>query len=170
MIIEKMGMAQWNGLLDKTKPASNGIYTSGEQYQDSELVNMVVALSEKTGIATEVLIESFGLYLFEKLYQSSPVDVSKIGSLRAFLLAIDEVIHVEVKRVHPKAYLPQFDYEEGNNGELIMYYQSKRKLCHASIGLIHGAAERFNETIAIEHAECMHNGADRCKLIVDFKD
>ena len=170
MIIEKMGMAQWNELLEKTDPASKGIYTSAEQYQDSELVNMVIALSEKTGIDEKILIEGFGAYLLEKLYQSSPVDVSKIHSLREFLLAIDEVIHVEVKRLHPQAYLPKFDYEDGNNDELIMYYQSKRKLCHASIGLIHGAAEKFNETIAIEHAECMHDGADRCKFIIDFKD
>ena len=170
MIIEKMGMEQWNELLEKTEPASKGIYTGGEQYQDSELVNMVVVLSEKTGVAVEKLVEAFGLFLFEKLYRSSPVDVSKIHSLREFLLAIDQVIHVEVKRIHPQAYLPKFDYEEGDNGELVMYYQSKRKLCHASIGLIHGAAKKFNECISIEHAECMHKGADRCKLIVDFKD
>lgn len=169
MIIEKMGMEQWNELLDKTAPASGGIYTSGEQYADSELVNMVVALSEKTNIAVEKLIEAFGIYLFDKLYETNPADVSKIKDLRSFLLAIDQVIHVEVKRIHPNAYLPKFDYEDGANGELIMYYTSKRKLCHASIGLIHGAAKKFDEKVVIDHAECMHDGADRCKFVVDFK-
>ena len=170
MIIEKMGMEQWNELLEKTNPPSKGIYTSGQQYEDSELINMVVELSNKTGIEVEKLVEAFGQYLFDSLYKSSPVDVSEIKSLREFLLAIDQVIHVEVKRVHPNAYLPKFEYDEGENGELIMYYSSKRKLCHASIGLIFGAAKKFNETINIAHPECMHDGADRCKLVVSFKE
>lgn len=168
MIIEKMGMEQWNELIDKTSPTSNGIYTSGAQYEDSELINMVVALSEKTGIPAEKLVEAFGQYLFDILYKNSPVDVSKIDNLRDFLLAIEDVIHVEVKRLNPDSYLPTFKYEDGPNGELIMYYSSKRQLCHASIGLIFGAAKQFDEVIEISHPQCMHDGAQSCKLIVKF--
>jgi predicted hydrocarbon binding protein len=169
MIVEKMGMEQWNELIEQTSPPSQGVYTSGEQYLDSELINMVQALSTKTGIATEELIEQFGRYLFNILYDTSPVDISKIDNLKAFLLAIDNLIHVEVKRLHPKAYLPTFEYEELDDSTLIMYYSSKRKLCHASIGLIFGAAEKFNEKISIEQPECMHEGADRCKLVISFQ-
>ncbi len=170
MIIEKMGMEQWNELLDKTAPISQGVYTKGELYEDSELINMVVALSEKTGISAEQLIQAFGEYLFTSLYESCPADISKITCLREFLLVIDGVIHVEVKRLHPNAYLPKFEYEGGENNELIMYYTSKRKLCHASIGLIYGAAKQFKETIKITQTECMHDGADRCKLVIDFQE
>lgn len=170
MIIEKMGMEQWNELLDKTQPESQGVYTKGDQYEDSELVNMVVALSEKTSIPAEQLIQAFGEYLFSSLYESSPADVSQVKTLREFLLMIHSVIHVEVKRIHPNAYLPKFEYEDGENGALIMYYTSKRKLCHASIGLIYGAAKQFKETIKISQPECMHSGAERCKLVIDFQE
>ncbi len=168
MIIDQMGMQQWNELIIETEPASQGVYTSAEQYEDSELINMVVLLSEKTGTPVEHLIEAFGKYLFSILYKTSPVDVSKLDNLRDFLLAIDNVIHVEVKRLHPEAYLPKFEYDTSEANRLIMYYSSKRKLCHASVGLIKGAAEKFNETITLEHTECMHHGAQRCKLIVNF--
>lgn len=169
MIIEKMGMEQWNELLEKTEPASQGFYTTGEQYEDSELVNMVLALSEKTGIEAPKLIQAFGQYLFDSLYENCPTDVSNITELREFLLSIHDVIHVEVKRLHPTAYLPKFEYEDGDNNDLIMYYSSKRKLCHASIGLIYGAANKFKEKVDVMHPECMHDGKDRCKLIVKFK-
>ncbi|WP_077339965.1 heme NO-binding domain-containing protein [Pseudocolwellia agarivorans] len=170
MIIEKMGMEQWNELIEKTEPASQGMYTTGEQYADSELVNMVVVLSEKTGIEPEKLIQAFGQYLFTSLYANCPTDVSNIKTLREFLLSIHSVIHVEVKRLHPNAYLPKFEYEDGEGTDLIMYYSSKRKLCHASIGLIYGAAKQFDEEISISHPECMHTGKDRCKLVVKFKE
>jgi len=170
MIIDKMGMAQWNELLDESDVPSRGVYTSGQLYDDNELITMVVVLSEKTGIAIEKLVEAFGQFLFDRLYSRSPVDVSKFEDLKTFLLAVDQNIHVEVKRGHPDAYLPKFDYEETAQGELIMYYSSKRKLCHLSIGLIQGAAKKFNENIEITHPQCMHDGAQCCKLIVNFKD
>lgn len=169
MIIDKMGMEQWNELLDETEPESKGIYTSGEQYADSELVNMVVALSEKTGIEMEKLIQAFGQYLFDSLWRNCPTDVSNIQNLREFLLSIHSVIHVEVKRLHPNAYLPKFEYEDGEGTDLIMYYSSKRQLCHASVGLIYGAAKQYNEEISISHPECIHSGKDRCKLVINFK-
>jgi len=168
MIIEKMGMEQWNELIKQTEPKSQGIYTSGEQYEDSELVNMVVMLSQKTAVSPETLIQAFGQYLFTSLYDNCPTDVSSIKTLREFLKQIDSVIHVEVKRLHPNAYLPKFSYEDGLGSDLIMYYSSKRRLCHASIGLIYGAAEHFNENITISHPECMHTGKDKCKLIIHF--
>jgi len=170
MIIDKMGMAQWNELIEKSNLPSKGVYTSGQLYDDSELIKMMVVLSEKTGIAVDQLVEAFGQFLFDRLYKSSPVDVSKLDNLKAFLLDIDQNIHVEVKRGHPNAYLPKFEYEETEQGELIMYYSSKRKLCHLIIGLIHGAAKKFNESIDISHPQCMHDGAQCCKLIVSFKD
>jgi len=169
MIIDQMGMEQWNELIEQTNPPSQGVYTSGEQYLDSELINMVQALSIKTGIDAETLIEKFGRYLFKILYNTSPVDISEIDNLKTFLLAIDDLIHVEVKRLHPKAYLPTFEYEIVDENTLVMYYSSKRKLCHASVGLIFGAAEQFNEIITIEHPECIHQGASRCKLVINFK-
>ena len=170
MVIEKMGMAVWNELLAKVNPTSEGIYTNGMQYEDSEIMALVAALSEITQIDTPTLVRTFGSYLFIHLYNSSPTNLSHIDNLKDFLRSIDSVIHKEVKRVYPQAYLPSFDYSEEENGNLIMYYQSKRKLCHLSEGLIISAASHFNEEIEITQPNCMHNGAEKCKLIISFKD
>jgi hypothetical protein len=47
MIVDKLGMEQWNELLEKTAPESQGFYTNGEQYADTELINMVVFCLKK---------------------------------------------------------------------------------------------------------------------------
>lgn len=168
MVIEKMGLEVWDELIQTTKPASGASYTSGEQYDDGELVNFVVALSEKSGIEVPDLLDAFGQYLFAILYENSPVDLKHITSLKDYLLMIDGVIHKEVQRLHPNAYLPKFDYDASDDSKLIMYYSSKTKLCHASVGLIKGAADQFKEEITIDHPECMHEGAERCKLVINF--
>jgi predicted hydrocarbon binding protein len=66
--------------------------------------------------------------------------------------------------------LPTFEYTETANGDLVMFYHSKRKLCYLSEGLITGAAKHFEQHITIEHPEYMHNGAEKCKLVISFKD
>ncbi|OUR61553.1 guanylate cyclase [Colwellia sp. 39_35_sub15_T18] len=170
MVIEKMGIVTWNELLIKVKPCSKGIYTNAMLYQDSELMDLVTELSKKMKIEVEDLLRIFGGYLFIRLYNASPANLTKVDNLKDFLLIIDSVIHKEVKRVYPTAYLPTFDYAENAQGDLVMHYQSKRKLCHLAEGLILGAAEHFNQIITIQQQECMHNGADKCKLTISFKE
>ncbi len=169
MVIEKMGMECWNELIYETQPASKGVYTAGAQYADSELVAMVVKLSSKTGTAVNELLGAFGEYTFGRLYQNSPADLSSLTNLRDFILAVDDVIHSEVKRVHPDAYLPTFEYFDIGNGDLKLHYFSKRKLCHVAIGLIRGAAVEFAEQIEITHPICMRDGSEHCELIIQFK-
>jgi predicted hydrocarbon binding protein len=145
------------------------IFTNGGQYEDSKLINMVVALYEKISLAVESLTQEFGEYLFTSLYSENSVESSKTTSLREFLLVLYGDIHVEVKRLHLNAYLPKVEYEEGEKKSLIMCYSSKHKLCHVSLELISGAAKYYKEKITIKQPECMHHGAERCKLISSFE-
>lgn len=168
MVVEKLGIETWNELLDTVKPSSEGIYTKGMQYDDAEIMSLVGALSVKTGIDVTSLVRTFGGYLFIHLYNSSPANLSDIDDLKEFLLSIDSVIHKEVKRVYPHAYLPVFECSETPDGDLVMLYYSKRKLCYLSEGLILSAAFHFNQKISIKHPECMHDGSDKCKLIISF--
>lgn len=170
MVIEKLGLMMWDEVLLEVQPASGGSYTAGEQYEDAELLSLVGCLSRKTGIPVTQLVESYGEYLFTHLYKSLPSSMQDTKTLRNFLLSIDKIIHKEVKRVHPNAYLPSFDYDENTPNKLVMFYSSKRKLCHAAVGLIKGASTQFNEPVSVAHTQCMHDGADRCRLEISFAE
>lgn len=170
MIIEKMGMEMLDELIDETQPESGGIYTAGGNYADSELFNMVSALSTKTNIPAGNLVKAFGNYLFEILYRTSPSDISQIHDLKTFLLSIDSMIHKEVKRLYPKAYLPSFSYNDTGDNTLEIFYQSDRQLCELAEGLIIGAAEHFSQPITLTHPECLHHGDKHCKIIVHFEE
>lgn len=170
MVIEKLGMPMWDAVLLEVQPSSGGSYTAGAQYPDEELMSLVQCLSQKTTIPIPTLVESYGEYLFSHLYQSLPSSMQNANTLRDFLLSVDKIIHKEVRRIHPDAYLPSFDYDENIPNTLVMYYNSKRKLCHAAVGLIRGASNQFEETVDVAHTECMHHGAERCRLEIHFSD
>lgn len=168
-VIDKFGMDVWDELLEKVKPESEGIYTSSATYSDDELFAYVTELSAKTGAAVPDLVRTFGEYMFPHLSNSMPDAAAPGMTLKDFLLKVDQVIHKEVKRLYPESYLPSIDYEDSSDNQLVMLYQSKRKLCHLAEGLILGAASHFNTKISIAHPQCIHNGDEYCRLEINFE-
>lgn len=168
MVIQKFGMTYWNQLIEESHLSSGGAYTSVEQYDDQELFTLVKSISNQQDIPLPTLLEGFGEYLFPQLFPMTPKSLSHIHLLKDYILSIENVIHVEVQRLYPDSYLPTFEYEEINDTELIVYYQSKRKLCHVAIGLLKGASKHFNQEILLQQLECMHQGHDKCKIHLVF--
>lgn len=168
LIEEKFGPETWERALEMAKPASEGIYTAGDTYPESELIALVGALSELTNIPPNELITVYGEFMFHKFAERYPALVPDNLNLKHFLQTIDDVIHVEVLKLQPSAELPKFTYEDPAPNELVMIYRSPRKLCPLAKGLIQGAAQHYNEKVSIKEPICMHKGADCCRLELLF--
>ena len=167
MVEEQFGLEAWDSILQTTD--LSGEYISSETYPDEELITLVNASHEKTGIDKSTLIRSFGQFMLPSFREQNP-QFFENHNLKSFLLSVDRVIHVEVRKLHPDAALPKFDCEDESDSEFTMYYSSPRMLCYLAEGLIAGAAEHFNARYELDHAECMHDGADRCKLKIQILD
>lgn len=163
---ENFGIDVWNSFLDKLDSPNNGVYLSIENYPDEELFALVGIAAEALDLPAEKVVQTFGKYLFGQLAAKHPVFIQEGMSLKEFLISIETVIHVEVKKAYATNSLPEFDYEDLADNQLVMKYTSERKLCHLAEGLIEGAAERFNEPVEIKHPVCMHDGHDHCRLEV----
>jgi hypothetical protein len=162
MVEQEFGMAVWDALLEET--GQDGIYVSTESYPDEMLVALVVAAHEKSGIPVNDLVRAFGEFMFPRFYAQNQKFFQPGMTLKEFLLLVDRVIHVEVRKLHPDAGLPQFDYIDEQDNELTMIYSSPRKMCMLAEGLITGAAKHFDTEYTLSHDQCMHDGADTCKL------
>ena len=162
MVEDKFGLEVWDALLQATQ--QDGIYVSTETYPDENLFALVAAASEKSGIPANDLIKTFGEFMFPHFHKQNPNFFEKDMTLKQFLLFVDRVIHVEVRKLHPDASLPTFQYIDEHDQELTMLYSSPRKLCMLAEGLIAGAATHFNTEYTLSHNECMHDGADSCRL------
>ncbi len=168
MVEEEFGLEAWDALLQKT--GLSGEFVSSETYPDEDLMALVAAAHEATGIETRELVRSFGRFMLPNFRQQNPQFFEGHTTLKSFLLSVDRVIHVEVRKLHPGAVLPEFDYADEDDSELTMYYTSPRKLCFLAEGLIDASAEHFNTRYEIEHSECMHDGADKCTLKIKILD
>lgn len=162
MVEEQFGLETWDAILDES--GQEGVYVAAENYPTEALVSLVAAAHKLSGIPVNDLVKAFGEYMFPKFIASNPQFVTPEMTLKEFLLSVDRTIHVEVRKLHPDANLPQFSYKDENDNELTMYYNSERKLCHLAEGLIAGAAKYFNTSYTLDHPECMHDGAKECTL------
>ncbi|MFK7885358.1 MAG: heme NO-binding domain-containing protein [Gammaproteobacteria bacterium] len=167
LVTDKFGWEMWDQLIEKTQPESEAAYTSAQVYPDGELIAYVTELSNMTGAPAADLIRVFGQYMMHKFKKMHP-EFMEGQSAKSFLASVHDVIHVEVKKLHQDTILPTFEYEDNSGDTLTMIYTSERKLCHLAEGLVNGVSEIFEETIAIEHPQCMHDGAENCRLELRF--
>lgn len=168
MVEEVFGLETWDMILQEAN--SEGIFVATETYSDKDLLALVAAAHKLSGIPVNDLVRKFGEYMFPKFEQSNPQFFSPDMSLKSFLLSVDRIIHVEVRKLHPDAMLPEFEYKDEEDNELTMYYNSPRKLCYLAEGLIAGAASHFNTEYTLDHSACMHDGADACTLHITVLD
>lgn len=168
LIEKEFGLETLEKVINAANATDEGAYTAGETYPDEELFRLVTALSKETQVDPQILIKTFGQFMFPKLAAAYPVFIKDDMDLKTFLKTIDEVIHVEVNKLYPNASTPQISYEEPNEHHMILNYRSARKLCALSEGLIIGAAKHFNESITLSHPVCMHKGSDHCKIEIKF--
>lgn len=166
--LETADMEVWNSVLESSDLKSGGVYTSGVNYEDAEIVSLATNLCEKLDIPLVDGLKLFGKYLFGFLLNRGPIELGNYPNAQALLENLENVVHRDVKRIHPDAYTPFFVYTPVNDSEGELSYLSKRKLCFVAEGLLTGAAEHYGQTVQMNHYECMHGGAEKCKWKVKF--
>lgn len=165
----KQGMVGWEELLNTVKPKSEGIYTSGATYKDTELVDLVTAFAKTQNQKVDDVLRDFGYFMFNCFVNKYPIFFKSDMDLKAFLKSVDSVIHIEVRKLYSDSVLPELTYEEPSAQNLIINYKSPRKMCHLAEGLIQGAADHFHQSIAMQQKECMHQGNSRCRFDIRFQ-
>jgi predicted hydrocarbon binding protein len=167
LVEQEFGIDVWDDMIDVTAPESQAIYTSVEVYPDEELLAYVSTLAQRTGVGAGDVLRAFGKYMLARFALIHP-EFFQGHTAKSFLKSVHDVIHVEVRKLHPDVVLPDFEYESPANNQLVMKYHSPRALCHLAEGLIGGTGEHFGVDIALDHSACMHDGADQCVLSLTF--
>lgn len=166
VVTKKYGANTWDDLLDATQ--LDGAFTSLGNYPDADLFKLVGAASAALKLPPEAIVKWFGTEILPLLAGHYPQLFTPHKTSRAFILTLNNVIHPEVKKLYPGADTPDFDFDANSPDVLVMHYRSKRKLCALAEGLVEGAAAHFGEVAHIHHPECMHRGAEHCRLELSF--
>ena len=139
-------------VLDKAGLDNGGAFTTVGNYPCSELVKIVVAFSEHSGLSPEVLQMKFGHWMMAHFVVAYPQFFKDKSDAFAMLESIEAEIHVEVRKLYPEAELPTFATERPAHNHLKMVYESPRPLSAFCHGMIEACLEHFGEKGSISSA------------------
>jgi len=144
LVEDKFGLEMVDSIIESSNLESKGVYTSVGTYSFSEMLQLLQHLSKNTGLSIDNLLLVYGEHFFSVLENSYPG-----------LLATENHIHVEVRKIYPDAELPTFEVIEKSKKSLTMIYKSSRAMHHFGLGLMNKTFEHFNSTatIALEKIE-----------------
>lgn len=165
---KEFGLTAWLKTLDSCELASNGEYLSTELYDDAEFRVLADTLGKIVGVDREYLFRGFGEYFFPVLMSLGLTLVKDIDNLFDFMRAVDSVIHIEVQKSDPLAYMPTLLYDQPQENVLIVRYMSHRRMCHFAEGLILGAAAHFKQKVYIYQTKCLCKGDEHCLIRVEI--
>lgn len=166
LVRREFGEDTWDDLVDAA--GVSGAYTSLGSYDDGEMFKLVGAASTALGKPPADILRWFGRGAMPMLAHKYPGFFDSTGSTRPFLLALNNIIHPEVRKLYPGADVPVFDFDDSRDETLVMGYHSARRLCALAEGFVLGAADHFSEAVTVEQSQCMHRGDDKCVFQIAF--
>ncbi|MCU0796243.1 MAG: heme NO-binding domain-containing protein [Akkermansiaceae bacterium] len=142
----------------------DGAYTAVGTYPHTEMVALVVRYSAMSEIPVPEVLKGFGRHLFERFAVLYPVFFDQVRCPLDFLGTIEDVIHVEVRKLYPDAELPRFDAVRPEPGVLELTYRSERHLADLAEGLIEGCVKHFGVPHEIERGDAESDGSVRFRI------
>ena len=140
-------------------------------YSDEILLAGVATASQITNIAADTLLREYGrFFIINGLTRHLCAYIlTQVHSARELLLTMHDA-HQQMGRLPESLTPPLFQYKAQTQkpDELILIYDSPRKLCSVLIGAIEGAAERYGEQVHIVEQRCMKQGASTCCFEIRF--
>jgi len=159
LVESRMGLEMLDRIITEANLPNDGAYTSVGTYDHAELVRLVQALSNATGNSVPQLIHMFGEHLFHRFSVNYKPLFADTKNAFDFLSRIDDVIHVEVRKLYPDAELPTLPCERPAPERLVMHYSSPRGFGDLAEGLIAGCIKHYGESIKVTRTDLPKDGA-----------
>jgi len=140
-------------------------------YDDATLLAGVGAACQLTRRSADTLLWEYGRYFMLNGLTNHLCAylLTQVKSGRELLLAMRDA-HAQMRRTPDGITPPLFSYEPlaADPREMLLIYDSPRKLCSVLWGAIEGAAERYGEKVQIVERPCMKRGAPMCRFELRF--
>jgi hypothetical protein len=153
MAEDSFGEAAVDDVIERANLPSGGAYSTVGNYPCAELFALIGGFAAHSGASAEALQRLFGHWMMQSFATHYPgFFEGRSGSLD-MLEAIENDIHVEVRKLYPDADLPSFETRRDGDHGLDMIYRSSRPLADFCHGLIEACADHFGETARVSRRD-----------------
>lgn len=160
-----VGGDAWNRILGDAG-LGNRVYMPIKEYPDEEAAQIVAAASKATGTDAAALLAGFGKFLAPDLIALYRHLIDPAWKTLDLVEHTEQAIHQAVRLRNPGAHPPRLRAVRTAADEVVVYYASARRMCAVAVGIVEGLATHFGEKVQVEQPECVHRGAQECKIVV----
>ncbi len=143
------GRDLWTAIL-KRAGLKNRIYMTVSTYLDSEVVEIMKAASDLTGVPVETLLEDFGAFIVPSLMNTYEPLIDPKWSMADLLLNLEEAVYRVIRTRSPGAHPPRMTFERVGPHQLRLHYDSPRRLPALAVGFVKGIAVYYDETVDVQ--------------------
>ena len=165
-VAESYGEDAVDDIIDASRLPSEGAYTSVGTYPHAEMATLCGELSKLTEEPASQLVCRFGSRLSETFAHEYSDFFAKSGSFFDFIASVEDHIHVEVRKLYPDAELPNFKVVSRTDSEMVLDYQSPRRMSSLAEGLILGSARQFGVAVRINIAPDSNGNGDIARFTI----
>lgn len=166
-VIDQYDQATWNAIVDEAGVPS-GLYVPVSEYPDEELLALVAAASELSGIPVDDLLYEFGRFVFPDLASVYGVHVDDEWDAVDLVANVEHYIHEALRAKQLSEFTPPgLQSKRVGEDRVLLAYSSDRELCDVAKGLLVGAGEFYDDPVAVREHRCMKDGAPRCEISVE---
>ena len=159
------GNGAWPQLL-REAGLSGRTYVAGETYPDSELTAIVGATARHRGADVQSVLEQFGEFVAPTLMTVYKPYIKPEWKTLDMLEHTENNIHRAVRLRDPLAVPPRLQVRRVSPTEVVVIYESERKLCALAKGIARGVSKYYGERIEINELTCMLKGKPTCTIAI----
>lgn len=168
-ITENWGDDMLDTIMAESNLMTQDPFVAPGTYPDEDFIEIMNHATRLLEMDSSTFLKKFGYFALFKLVGRYPHFAEPFSHPKDFLMTIENVVHVEVRKLYSDTYLPTFIYSNPSPEKLIMTYHSRRKLYPFMSGLIEGVGEYFNVSILEEQRVYQVDGKEFCDFELTFE-
>ena len=143
------------------------VYFRVAEYPDEEAIALLSALSARIKEPVPVIMESLGEFIVPDLVRMSQYWIDPQWKTVDLIANTEQTIHEILRSEGSHNSPPRLHCRKTGPQEVIVTYDSPRKMCALAKGIVSGLAKHYGEKVTITEALCMLKGDSTCQLIVN---
>jgi hypothetical protein len=142
------------------------IYYRVADYPDQEAAALLSALARALNEPLGAVEENLGEFITPDLLRMARSWIRSEWKTLDLVANTEPTIHEMLRAEGSRTDPPRLRCERTGPDEVIVTYDSARKLCRLARGIVRGIARHYGEQVAILEPSCMLEGDAACRLIV----
>lgn len=142
------------------------VYAPVADYPDQDAVALLTTLSSHTGEPVPVILEALGEFSVPDFIKMYDFLINPEWKTIDLIANTEATIHEVLRGAWTKNKPPSLKCRRISPREVVVTYNSPRKMCAYAKGIAKGVAKHYGEQISIIEPTCMLKGATECELII----